>query len=791
MVLKNNRLPCLSRHKKELIVIQNFSIFSCLLRILSISALMVLAACGGGSPTDVGGNGAANTAQFASHIGTESWTYCADEGGVCTFSGTRQVRYGVEGAYTYKTATTSAACTNEFFGDPAVGADKNCAYSNSEVPVASESWTFCAGEGEVCTFSGTRQVEYGADGHRFWRTATNSIACTNEVFGDPIVGTYKTCNVSSWQAEPTSEEPPPVTWTHCANEGGTCTFTGTREVRYGLDGTYAYRTETDSVACTNDVFGDPLPGADKVCEYSSESSTEEPPPPPPPSTEVLPIPTGISDGATVNLQCGRTYQGTLELNGKSNITVRTEGTCGKASITPGSAISGWTLYQGSIYSAPIGFTPVQVAVAGSPVDAAHWPNRPQIWAAPGSSVPNSDLDGATRVYLENQSVIQTERISGNSVDTSKPYYVEGKFWMLDSPGEWAVDNGRLYLWAPDGQSPEGRVWAAPESNGVNADYSSNITIDGIKIFSAYDGVSGNTSSNLRVLNTDISNSARDGIWASGSNGLTVAGTTVTNSVRNGIDGWYSVVGAVVEDSTVTNTGTFGRPKPSDAGIMFGDGANNRISNVRVINSGYHGISVLHNHNTSVTNSTVDRVCVRLTDCGGIYTAARDRHSLDLRIEGNIVTNVRGTELVEPYQSEAGIAIYLDDFANGVTVTGNNMSNSTRGMVVHNGFNNEITHNTFKSNNVTHLQFAQDYDGTIRNNNVTYNTFESTNDEQTYNLEVGPDLREFGIFNHNTYISTNPGIFARTWDGVEGVTRSYSDWKSWMGQDANSTMNGSP
>jgi parallel beta-helix repeat protein len=487
------------------------------------------------------------------------------------------------------------------------------------------------------------------------------------------------------------------------------------------------------------------------------------------------MPTNIANGATVSLQCGQTYQGTLDLTGKSNVTVKTEGTCGKAGITPGSSVSGWAQYQGNIYSAPIGFTPVQVAIAGNPVSAAHWPN--QGWANGGGSVPNSDLNGATLVWLENQSVVQSTGLSGG-VSTSKPFYVEGKLWMLDSPGEWAVSNGRLYLWAPDGQSPEGRVWAAPNSNGINADNSSGITVDGIKIFSGADGISANGSTNLKVLNSEITNSARDGIWASGSNGLTVDQTSVSNARRNGIDGWYSVTGAVITNSSVTNTGMVGMPSESDAGIMFGDGSNNRIDNVKVTNSSYHGISVLHNRNTSVTNSVVDTACVRLTDCAGIYTGARDKLPLSLRIEGNTVSNVKGTE---------GIAIYLDDFANGVTVTKNVMSNNTRGMVIHNGFDNVITYNTFDSNAITHLGFGQD-SGTIRNNQVNNNTFKSTNNEWTFNLETGSNLKTFGSFDYNTYTSTNANVFGRTWDGSSaGVTTSYSAWKSWSGGDAHSTM----
>jgi serine protease len=58
------------------------------------------------------------------------WTQCAEEGGVCRFSGTRQVRYGVDGMHAYKSASASLACSNSVFGDPASGVLKSCAYAN-------------------------------------------------------------------------------------------------------------------------------------------------------------------------------------------------------------------------------------------------------------------------------------------------------------------------------------------------------------------------------------------------------------------------------------------------------------------------------------------------------------------------------------------------------------------------------------------------------------------------------------------------------------------------------------
>lgn len=61
-----------------------------------------------------------------------SWVNCASEGGMCAFSGTRNARYGANGAYYYRTVTASIACSNAAWGgDPAVGVVKSCAYDSA------------------------------------------------------------------------------------------------------------------------------------------------------------------------------------------------------------------------------------------------------------------------------------------------------------------------------------------------------------------------------------------------------------------------------------------------------------------------------------------------------------------------------------------------------------------------------------------------------------------------------------------------------------------------------------
>jgi len=54
----------------------------------------------------------------------------------------------------------------------------------------------------------------------------------------------------------------------CSNMFQTCTFTGTRVVRYGVPtlNVWIYRTETTSVPCTTTVFGEPANGWAKICQ---------------------------------------------------------------------------------------------------------------------------------------------------------------------------------------------------------------------------------------------------------------------------------------------------------------------------------------------------------------------------------------------------------------------------------------------------------------------------------------------------------------------------------------------
>jgi tetratricopeptide (TPR) repeat protein len=60
-------------------------------------------------------------------------------------------------------------------------------------------------------------------------------------------------------------------WVYCASEGGFCNAPPGAFIHYGLISTFAHlRSPLGGLPCNNGVFGDPLPGAQKACLFSSD-----------------------------------------------------------------------------------------------------------------------------------------------------------------------------------------------------------------------------------------------------------------------------------------------------------------------------------------------------------------------------------------------------------------------------------------------------------------------------------------------------------------------------------------
>jgi hypothetical protein len=179
---------------------------------------------------------------------------CAEENQHCDFFGRGTVYYGAGNQWVVQTHANGVGCNNGIFGDPARDRMKACfVVLDSGLPRGVQ----CAQEGQRCQFSGPASVHYGNGSIWITQGHTAGVNCSNDVFGDPAPNRPKSCYVELAVAQPAG--------VRCANEGGTCRFQGVGTVYYGSGRTWVFQRHTDTVACTNMVFGDPTPNAAKSC----------------------------------------------------------------------------------------------------------------------------------------------------------------------------------------------------------------------------------------------------------------------------------------------------------------------------------------------------------------------------------------------------------------------------------------------------------------------------------------------------------------------------------------------
>lgn len=518
--------------------------------------------------------------------------------------------------------------------------------------------------------------------------------------------------------------------------------------------------------------------------------------------DILPLPDVIADGSRILLQCGRTYVGELRLAGRRDVTVTTAGSCGKASITPAQPIAGWRRdpAQPKVWIAEPGFRPTQLELDRRFLPLAHHPNLPATWMRGQSRIrgelravlPHPDLAGATVVWRAADWLIQTRSVArydgrllvlapgddeGFGLLPETEFYVEGKRWMLDSPGEWAYEDGRLSVWTPDGESPAGRIWAAPRARAIDASGSSGVRIDDIRIFGATLAIDGTDSRDLRVTDTDIDNSGEEAVLAG--SGTRIERLRVRGSVQNGVRANDDVRDVRITDSRFDDIGMLGMPRRSKGAIVFEHARGVQVQRNRITNAAYVGIRVFRD--AVVTDNVVERACLRLADCGGIYTFARDRQPLNVAIERNHVSGLHG---------RSSYAIYLDDFANGVAVIANQLVDNPGGLQLHNGFDNDIAGNAFINSRHEHILFNETAKfASVANNRVRENRFVSAGDVPVYRLwshHGGANVSRFALFTDNVY-KARPKQFAE----VEGYGMlGFEDWRTRVGAEPPEPSSGS-
>lgn len=126
----------------------------------------------------------------------------------------------------------------------------------------------------MITAAGSNDIYVGNTLNRMYFGTARGGSCT-----DPssysLAGSSATSAIGPIRSE--TKLPNDASPTACANEGGTCTFTGIKEVWYGADKKWNVAPVSISTACTNGVFGDPINGKVKACYTRPYTGTWTPP----------------------------------------------------------------------------------------------------------------------------------------------------------------------------------------------------------------------------------------------------------------------------------------------------------------------------------------------------------------------------------------------------------------------------------------------------------------------------------------------------------------------------------
>lgn len=461
----------------------------------------------------------------------------------------------------------------------------------------------------------------------------------------------------------------------------------------------------------------------------------------------LALPTDIVDGSTVLLQCGRVYSGQLNLEAKSHVTVKTVGECGPAIISLATTHFDWKREVGArpIWSTAVTFQPNQVEVDERYIELAHYPPSPQTWMTavshqPGHlrvRLPNKDLVGATVVWRANDwlilvhpilTYISTDlTIASNASDEfifphQTAFYLEGKCWMLTTPGSWCSEQGRLFIWPPDGKSPVHRTRVAPRGSAINANNSNSIYIENIKIRMASIGVEAINTRHLMIKNTEFENIGEEAIIAGGED-IYLEKLRIIKTGLNGIRFTDDARKIIVRDTVIAEAGMLGMPRRSKGAIVLEQAQQSHIFGNTIIDSAYIGIRTFRNSIVEINH--IARSCLRLSDCGGIYTFARDGLPLNTKIRFNTISETQGKQ---------SYGIYLDDEANHVEVVNNTIELNASGMQLHNTYDNLIQGNLFYKNKNQQILINETVlHAVVRNNHISSNHFVNEKDVPVYRL----------------------------------------------------------
>ena len=424
------------------------------------------------------------------------------------------------------------------------------------------------------------------------------------------------------------------------------------------------------------------------------------------------------------------------------------------------AITGWTLYKGSIYAASVTLSPGdtnQVFANGQMMTEARWPNGNDLfhvnWATAqagtvdsagllvDSNLPNINWTGA-RIHLwsgtdpwEPQTGVVTTSQSGQltympdgasycpyiCAQSGGYYYLFGILGALDTQREWVYVSGSntLYFWAPGGVNPATlSVRAKQRQYAFDLSGTSNVTIEYINLFAS-------------TINTSASS---------------------TNNTINSINAQFLSHFTSLPDVT-------GRPSPSywydhlnDTGVIL-NGSGNTLENSTIAYSAGNGVALLGSNNT-VKNNLIDHV-----DYVADYASGIALSGTNAEIQDNTIYAAGRFAIFPSYNAGSGNDISYNNFFSAMMLSrdGGEIYISypgPTGMAIHNNWLHDtqsLISGPADDYALAGIYLDEDADGYIVDQNVLWNN-------EVYNIFLnGSNMGTTVANNNNIHNNTIPDV----------------------------------
>jgi len=285
--------------------------------------------------------------------------------------------------------------------------------------------------------------------------------------------------------------------------------------------------------------------------------------------------------------------------------------------------------------------------------------------------------------------------SAFSVRTGQPWYIYNLLEEIDEPGEYFLDRntGYLYIYPKtDISSVKEVLLTLLDDATIHFDGASYIDFKGIDMgMSRRHSVYMKNSDNIHILDSEISYTAGFAVKMERSTNC-----TVKNSYIHDVDGGVDIIECGdIENLIPGNCGVencelewFARLSGTGIGAVNLNGCGNYARNNEIHNAQHLAVTFRGpNHEISFNN--IYNVCQESDDAGVIYAGRR------LAVDyGTVIKNNYIHDCTPNVDFEGGtIAVYLDDFMSGITVSGNIIENMQLGGQF-SGYNNEWTNNIF-------------------------------------------------------------------------------------------------